>query len=84
MALKKTTRMANGRLSPKTLLATVVPLVVGLVVMVLDLTGIIDVDDSLWLGLLGITPVVGGAAWTVEPGETVTTVKNEPVGPHQP
>ena len=74
------TTITNGvtqGISPKTLAAGALPLVAGLVILVLDLTGLVEVDDALWIGLLGISPVAAGAAATAETG-TVTDDLNEP------
>lgn len=58
--------------SPKAVAAALAPFVAGLVLMILDLIGVIDVDDSLWIGLLGISPVAGGAAAAGKTGTVVT------------
>lgn len=49
-------------ISPKAIAAAAGPLIAGVVLMVLDLASLVDVDDTLWLGLLGVAPVAGGAA----------------------
>ena len=75
--LDPTVAVTDGKtdgISPKTVAAAVAPFVAGLVVMCLDLAGVIDVDDGLWLGLLGISPVAGGAAYKANTG----TVRSKP------
>jgi hypothetical protein len=54
--------------SPKAIAATVAPLIAGVVLMLLDLAAVIEVNDELWIGLLGIAPVAGGAAVAASPG----------------
>jgi hypothetical protein len=87
MALRKTTRMANGRLSPKTAAAGAAALLAPLIARVLADVFEIDVDSETVEGLIlaSIAAISAfAAAYSTPPGETVTTVKNEPVGPHQP
>jgi hypothetical protein len=43
----------GGTLSPKVTIPTSVLVLAGAVLGVLDATGILDLDDSLWIALLG-------------------------------
>jgi hypothetical protein len=56
--------------SPKSQLATFVPLGVALALLLLDKLVLDDsLDDSLWLGLLLGGPVAGLAAYQAKPGD---------------
>ena len=51
--------------APKVAYPTVVIIAIGVIVCVLDQLGVIDVDDGLWLAILGsggVVAGVGGAA----------------------
>jgi hypothetical protein len=87
MALRKTTRMANGRLSPKTAAAGAAALLAPLIARVLADVFEIDVDSETVEGLIlaSIAAISAfAAAYATPPGETIATVTDEPVGPHQP
>lgn len=57
--------------SPKVAIPTSMLLVAGALLALLDLTAIVDVDDTLWQALLAAGGVTGGAGAAVGPG-TVT------------
>jgi hypothetical protein len=50
--------------SPKVAWPTVALAALGLVLCVLDLLGVIDVDDELWIALLGAGGGVGALGFT--------------------
>lgn len=70
------TEPVTDGVSPKAVYAALAPVLAGIVLMVLDLTGVIDVDDSLWIALLGAGPLAGGAAVAAKPG-AVTYVRKD-------
>jgi hypothetical protein len=54
-------------ISPKVAWPTVALVVLGAVLAGLDLTGVISVDDSLWIALLGAAGGVGALGYSAPP-----------------
>jgi hypothetical protein len=70
------TEPVTDGLSPKAVLAALAPVVAGIVLMILDLSGVVGVEDGIWLALIGAGPLAGGAAVAAKPGN-VTYVRKD-------
>lgn len=62
------TRMADGELSPKVTIPTTLLLLAGVILAILDLTGILDLEDEIWITLLGASGIVFPAGYSAKPG----------------
>ena len=62
-------RFSTVGISPKVSIPTCVLIALGAILMVLDLTGLVDIDDTLWQALFGAGGVVGGTGYAASPGE---------------
>lgn len=64
--------MASGEISPKAILATLLPFVAGVVLVVLDKVVLgDDVPDEAWLALFGAGPLAGLGGFIGRPGLVV-------------
>lgn len=54
--------------SPKVSVPSALLAAVGVVLLVLDQAGVVSVDDSLWLGVLGASGVTFGSGFAASPG----------------
>lgn len=68
---QKTRMVDEGTLSPKMAIPTSVLVLAGAVLFVLDTLGVIAVDDTLWVTLLGAGGVTGVTGYTARPGAVV-------------
>ena len=71
---EETTQITNGEtkgISPKAYVAALLPVVAGLSLMALDLLGVVDVGDELWLGLIIGGPLAGTGAVAAKTGTVV-------------
>lgn len=59
--------------SPKVVIPTSALVGAAVVIAALDVFGVIDVDDALYLGLLGAAGVTGGAGYSAPPGKVQVT-----------
>jgi hypothetical protein len=57
--------------SPKVITPTLILALAGVVLAVLDALGVIDVEDELWIALLGAGGVTFGAGYAASPGVVV-------------
>jgi hypothetical protein len=70
------TRMIDGAtFSPKVAVPTSVLVLIGAVLAVLDSTGVLDLDDSLWIALLSAGGVTGVTGYAARPGAVVTDTR---------
>lgn len=72
MPYKKGGATTDG-VSPKVSIPSALLAVAGLVLCVLDQAGVVSVDDSLWVAVLGASGVTFGAGYKASPGR----VRNE-------
>lgn len=58
-------------LSPKVVIPTALLALAGVVLMVLDLLGVLDIEDEIWITLLGAGGVTFGSGYAAKPGLVV-------------
>jgi hypothetical protein len=66
------TRMIDdGTISPKVAIPTSLLVLAGAVLALLDLTGLVDLEDELWLTLLAAGGVTFGTGYAARPGPVI-------------
>jgi prepilin-type N-terminal cleavage/methylation domain-containing protein len=66
------TRMVDdGTISPKVAIPTAVLAFAGVVAFILDSTGVVDMDDSLWITLLSAGGVTFTGGYAARPGAVI-------------
>lgn len=66
------TRMVDdGTISPKVAIPTAVLAFAGVVAFILDSTGVLDMDDSLWITLLSAGGVTFTGGYAARPGAVI-------------
>jgi hypothetical protein len=71
MLQPKTRMVDEGTISPKVAIPTSVLVLAGAVLFVLDALGVLTVDDTLWVTLLGAGGFTGASGYAARPGPVV-------------